>query len=125
MVGSLSQTKRQRYSTSVHTISSTSDDQLSQTLSGSIEDDDENDDDDNDIYALPGIQYKDGVHNHVRKSVLRTKVLIYFWCMSHLYYYYRYPEKGVIIFVIKMLLDGVSLEKLALCLYLMTLNIRK
>ena len=77
LVGSPSQTKRQQYSTSVHTISSTSDDQLSQTLSGSIEDD-ENDDD---IYALPGIQYKDGdsvVHNNIRKSVLRAKVLRYF-----------------------------------------------
>jgi len=73
LTGSFSQSKRQQHSTSVHTMSSTSDDQLFHTLPGSLEDD-ENDDD---IYSLPDIQYKDGnsaVHNHIRKPVLHAKV---------------------------------------------------
>ena len=126
LVGSFSQTKRQQHSTSVHTSPSISDDQISQSLSLSIE---ANDNDNNNIYATLGsIQHNSDpvVHNHIRKPTLHAKVdfiliyasFIYFCC-------YRFPENAVIIFVIKMLLDGVSLGKLALCLFLMTLNIRK
>jgi len=77
LVGSFSQIKRQRRSTSVHTLSSTSDDQLSQTLSG------DDDDDNSNIYASAVNDIDSAsAHEHIRKPSLRAKVKFPFMCNS-------------------------------------------
>ena len=76
LVGSFSQNKRQRRSTSVHTLSSTSDDQLSQTLSG------DDDDDNSNIYTSVVNDIDSASHKHIRKPSLRAKVKFPFMCNS-------------------------------------------